>query len=182
MGNLGERSGKSPWEPPAQGSLHPEQDGLAASTPRLALEEEKEERVPPTGKQKRSIGAVAGGGGGVGGAAASLDRGTLSGGLFGTHFWGLTEQLEVTALSTSFKQGFLANIIRLQIKKKKSSNLPKRLGGERPYNHSWQIICLCLPRKSKGVNCTMIRVTERAWKSGQTEDNTEKNPQLPPYP
>lgn len=35
-----------------------------------------------------------------GAPAASLDGGTLSGGLFGTHLWGLTEQLEVTSLST----------------------------------------------------------------------------------
>lgn len=46
MGNLEKRSGNSPWEPPAQGPLHPEQDKLAASAARLALEGEKEGRVP----------------------------------------------------------------------------------------------------------------------------------------
>lgn len=44
-----------------------------------------------------------------------------SGRLLGTHLWSLTEQLEVTSLSTAFKQGFLANAIRLQIKMKQSS-------------------------------------------------------------
>lgn len=105
MGNLGEKPGKSPLDPPpAVGPLHPEQIGQQGpSTPR-----------PPPRKQNRSSGAL-------GGPAASLDGCALSGGSRGPPPWGCTEKLEVTSRPTGFKQGFLATVISLQIKGKESS-------------------------------------------------------------